>query len=143
MRASLGVRTSNGTSGQAALEIITSSNRGFILRQMDIALAAATASTFGLGRPAVTGITPTTPVSMLVDSGGDANEADTTVALAWGTSPTVPAKFYRRTSFPATIGSVISWVFNGGLYIPAGTTLVLWNLATNGVVDISITGDKQ
>src|SRR3954468_188173 len=101
---SLANRTSNVTSANACLEIRTAaSDRAYIV-EIGIFMAAATASTFGLGRPAAIGVTPTTPVTVLAeDSGSPAGSVQT--ALAWGTGPTVPANFFRRVSLPATIGT--------------------------------------
>lgn len=139
LRGSIARRTSDGSTGTAAFELIAGS-RGTTLREMLVILAAATASTYGLGRPAAKGITPTAPVTVLSNSGHDVIGAST--ALAWGTGPTIPAQFFRRVSFPTTISSSILWTFSGGLFIPIGGTLVLWNLAANGVVDVSIEVDE-
>jgi len=142
VRASIGRRTSDGTSGAAAYELIAPSDKTALLRELTVSLAAATASTYGLGRPAAKGITPTSPVALLLESGSDKPPA-TTTAVAWGTGPTVPAQFFRRVSFPAVIGSTIVWTFAGGIPVPPGTTLVLWNLAANGVVDVSAVVDEN
>jgi hypothetical protein len=139
---SLARRTSNAVDASAAFELIAGA-KAFFLKQMQVTLAAATASTYGLGRPAAIGVTPTTPVSVL--NNFDLNTILTAAtALAWATPPTIPAQFFRRVSFPATVASSIIWTFvGGGLLVPAGTSLVLWNLATNGVVDISVEIDEQ
>lgn len=131
---SLGVRTSSGTTGAAAWEIRSASTDRLRIMEIGIFLAAATASTYGLGRPAAIGITPTSPVTLLAEDFADP-PATGTSALAWGTGPTVPAAFLRRVSLPATVGSGIIWTFPKGLVIPVSSSLVLWNLATNGVVD--------
>lgn len=135
----LGVRTSGVSSGSAGFEIIAPPVGGCFLLSMRISLAAATASTFGLGRPAAKGVTPTTPAKVLNPGGSDANVLDTLTALAWGTPPTTPGAFYRRVTMPAVIGSDVVWTFSAaGIYIPPGETLVVWNLAANGVSDIEI-----
>jgi len=108
--------------------------------EMQVSLAAATASTYGLGRPAAIGVGPTSPVTLLsMYTTGDASgEIQSKTAIAWTTTaPTIPAQFFKRIGFPATIGASILWTFDEGLYIPAAGTIVLWNLATNGVVDVS------
>lgn len=143
-RGSISRRTTDGTSGAAALELIAhSAGNGINVREFSVYLAAATASTYGLGRPAAKGITPTTPVQLLADDSisTSANMA-TTTAVAWGTGPTAPTQFYRRISFPNVIGSYVTWTFQNGLFVPAGGSLVLWNLALNGVVDVNITVDE-
>lgn len=142
-------RTSDGSNAAAAMEIIAPVTTGVWLREMSIYLAAATASLYKIGRPAVKGITPTTPVTVLPDS-GTAGDVHTTTALAWGTGPTVPAQFFRAVAFPATISSSVVWLFSSivegrtvnGLWIPAGASLVLWNSAANGVVDVNIVVDE-
>lgn len=133
---SLGVRTSGVTSGAAAWEIRTSANVRARLMELGVFLAAATASTYGLGRPAAIGVTPTTPVDFQPEDSADPTVAgQLQSALAWGTGPTAPANFFRRVSLPATIGTGIIWTWPKGLVIPVSSSLVLWNLATNGVVD--------
>ena len=96
-RYSLGVRTSGVTSATAAWEIRTSANVRARVLEIGIFLGAATASTYGLGRPQAIGQTPTTPVDFQPE-----DFADPTVvgqvqsALAWTTGPTVPTNFLRR-----------------------------------------------
>lgn len=141
IRASIGRRTSDGTTATAAFELIAPSDKTVILREMTVSLAAATASIYALGRPAAKGITPTTPVALLFESGSFKPPA-TTTALAWGTGPTVPAQFYRRIGFPAVIGSFITWTFSGGLALGPGETLVLWNGAANGLADVTVVCDE-
>jgi hypothetical protein len=138
---SLANRTSNVTSGAAALELRTAATDQAVVLEIGIFLAAATASTYGIGRPAAIGVTPTTPITVLAeDSGSPAGTAQT--ALAWATPPTVPANFFRRVAFPATIGSGVIWTFPRGLTIPVSSSLVIWNLATNGVIDAYVVIDE-
>lgn len=132
-------RTTGATNNTPAFEIIAGGSRGFKLLEMEIILAAATASTYSLGRPAAKGVNPTTPLALLSDDNADAAEGQTRIAGAWGTPPTIPARFYRQVSFPATISSSKLWSFTNGLWVPPGATLVLWNSAANGVIDVSIT----
>jgi hypothetical protein len=141
IRSSIGRRTSDGTAAAAALEIIAGS-RGAIVRDITVSLAAATASIYGLGRPAAKGQTPTSPVTSLVEGSIDPSNVALQTAIAWAVGPTVPANFFRRIGFPATIGSTIVWTFGQGLFIPSGTTVVLWNIGTNGVADVTITADE-
>lgn len=137
MRLSIGVRTSSGTDASAAWEIRTGATPGrFKLIELGIFLAAATASTYGLGRPQAIGDTPTSPVDFLPEDPNDviANGVVQS-ALAWSTGPSVPSNFLRRISLPATIGTGVIWTFPEGIVIPVSSSLVLWNLASNGVVD--------
>jgi hypothetical protein len=143
VRGLLGVRTITTSNGSTAYELIApTAGIGVTLRKMTISLAAATASTLGLGRPAAIGVTPTSPVRLLPDRAGDPFEVDTKTAVAWGTPPTQPAAFMARISFPAVIGSTIVWEFNNGILIPAGGSLTLWNLAVNGVLDVTVEVDE-
>jgi hypothetical protein len=134
-RGSVAIRTSDGTAGAAAWELIAPATRSISVQEVLVVLAAATASTFGLGRPAAKGVTPTTPVVLLDERGSDGPLA-TRVAVAWATGPTVPTQFYRRTSLPGTISAFQLWTFPNGLIVPAGLSLVVWNIGTNGVADV-------
>ena len=131
---SVAVRTTGVTNATAAWEIRTAAtDRGYVM-EIGVFMAAATASTYGIGRPAAIGVTPTSPVTVIAEDPG--NPAGTvTSALAWGTGPTAPATFFRRISLPATIGTGVIWTFPRGLVIGVSNSIVLWNLATNGVVD--------
>lgn len=141
-RYSLASRTSNVTTGNACWELRSTATDRLFVREIGITLAAATASTFGLGRPAAIGITPTSPVT--VQAMDPANPAGTgTVALAWATGPTIPAAFLRRIGLPATIGAGIVWVFGDqGLVIPVSSSLILWNLSATGVSDVYVDLDE-
>lgn len=137
MLVSLAVRTTNVTSGAAAWEIRTGATPGRArLMELGLFLAAATASQYGLGIPAAIGATPTSPVDFEVEDPADVLASGVVQsALAWGTAPTLPAKFKRRISLPATIGSGIIWTFPKGIPIAVSGSLVLWNLAANAAVD--------
>jgi hypothetical protein len=133
----LAVRTTDGTTGTAGWEIRTGSTPGRArLFEIGFTIVAATASVVGLGRPAAIGVTPTSPVDFDPEDPNDVLATGVVQsALAWGTGPTIPAKFIRRISFPATIGSGVIWTFPKGLVIPVSSGLVLWNLAGNSVLD--------
>ena len=136
-RYSIARRTTNVTIANACLEIIAGAKRVKVV-SVEVMLAAATASVFGLGRPAAKGITPTTPISMLPDAAGDAGESTVTTAIAWGTGPTVPAQFIRRCSFLTAIGAIAYWEFVKGLWIPANGSIVLWNISATSAVDVNV-----
>jgi hypothetical protein len=108
-------------------EIIAGSNLGYRMLEFGLSIVAATASTFALGRPAATGVTPTSPVTVLAEDGGNTAAGNTTTALAWGTAPTVPSAFFRRVTFPATVGAGIIWTFPRGLIVLKTLSTVLWN----------------
>ena len=131
---SIARRTTNTTSNNAAHTLITTSTDRAALLEKGVFMAAATASTYSVGRPAANGVTPTSPAALqAVDPASPA--ATVTSALAWGTSPTNPTADLRRWASPATIGAGVIWTFPRGLLIPVSANLVLQNLATNGAVD--------
>ena len=137
MKVTLSIRTLSGVTAEPSWEIRTGATPGRArLLEIGITLAAATASTIALGRPAAIGITPTTPVDFLSEDPNDVIATGVVQsALAWATKPTIPTAFIRRISLPATSGTGVLWIFPTGLVIPINSSLVLWNLGTNAVVD--------
>lgn len=137
MKVSLGVRTVSGTNATAGWEIRAGSTPGRVrLIELGFFLAEATASTIGLGRPQAIGITPTSPVDFLPEDTEDVIASGVVQsAVAWGTGPTEPANFLRRITLPATIGTGVIFTWPTGLVIPVNSSLVLWNLGTNAVLD--------
>lgn len=138
---SLANLTTNTTIANATLEVrTTATDRGKVM-ELAATLNAATASTFGVGRPAAIGVTPTSPITVLAeDSGSPAGTV--TTALAWGTGPTVPVNFFRRWNLPATIGAGFSFVFPFGLIIAVSNSIVLWNISTTGAVNAHVVVDE-
>lgn len=134
---SLGVRTVDGTAAKAAWEILTGATPGRVkVLEIGFFLVAATASQIGLGRPAAIGVTPTAPVDFLVEDPSDVLASGVVQsAVAWGTGPTVPTAFFRRISLPATIGTGVIWTFPKGITIPVSSSLILWNIGTNSLLD--------
>lgn len=127
----LGVLTTGTASASPAWEIRTASTDRAQVREIGVFLNAATASLFGLGRPAAIGVTPTSPVTFLAMDTGDP-VATVTSALAWGTAPTAPTNFLRRAGLAAAVGNGIIWTFGPReLVIPVSSSLVLWNLQLN------------
>jgi hypothetical protein len=137
---SLANLTTNVTSANAGLELRTASTDRVRLEEMFLTLNAATASIYGFGRPAAIGVTPTSPITWLAQD--PANPAGTgQTALAWGTGPTVPANFFRRWNLPAQIGAGVMLFFDN-FWIAISSSIVLWNLATNGAVNVAVKGDE-
>jgi hypothetical protein len=132
---SIARRTSSGTTAAPALGLRTTSTKPAKVMVAELFLAAATASTYGIGHAAAIGVTPTSPVTLLSN---DQGTATTVTALAWATPPTVPANFFKRISLPATIGSGVIWTFPRGITVGVSGEFVYWNLATNGVIDANI-----
>ena len=135
----LGIRTSSGVAAEPSWEIMVAATPGeAIIREITITLAAATASTIGLGFPQAIGVTPASAVDFVpVNQGVTMPTNAVTSALAWGTKPTIPTAFLKRVAFPGTIGTGIVWEFAGdeGIVITPAKTVILWNLATNAVID--------
>ena len=131
-------RTTATATGTAALELIAGSNLGYRMLECGITINAATASVFGLGRPAATGITPTSPVTVVAEDGGNTATGNSTTALAWGTGPTAPTTYMRRVSLPATIGAGIIWTFPRGVIVLKTLSTVLFNpsAGSNSVADV-------
>jgi hypothetical protein len=131
MKVSLGINTTVATTGAACVEIRTDANTRFRIREIGLSIGIATASVYGVGRPAARGITPTTPIDFLPYDVADAPVSGfLTSSVAWGTGPTAPAAFFRRFNFPAAIGGGIVFTFDD-LIIPVSGSLVIWNLGTN------------
>lgn len=131
---SLALRTTNFTSGQACWELRTTSTDRVVVLEIGFNTNTATAQTIGLGRPAAQGVTP---VNVIFQAEDPASPASTTNAsLSWGTSPTVPAQFFRRVSLPATAGAGIIWTFPRGLIVGVSASLVLWNITTSVAADV-------
>jgi len=138
---SLANLTTATASGAAALELRTAATDRAALLELGVFLNAATASIFGVGRPAAIGMTPTSPITWLAED--PANPAGTAqTALAWGTGPTVPANFFRRVNLPATIGAGVILSFPRGLVIAISSSLVLWNLSIVSAVNCHVMGDE-
>lgn len=131
----LGLRTSGVAITTPGWEL-RSVTRRLRLCEFGITLQAATASTFGLGRPANTGsVAGGTNNAPELGDPADAAALMQQVLAGWTTAPTAPTKFIRRWGFPATIGSGLIFTFPR-LIIPVGGSIVLWNITANGVADI-------
>lgn len=136
-RYELGINTTVATTAAAAAELRAASGNPVKVAEIGITLAAATASTYGVGRPAAVGVTPTSPITVLPTNPSESTGTATT-AVAWGTGPTVPTQFLRRITLPATIGAGIIWTWPPARFLigpgnaaAAVASIVIWNLATN------------
>lgn len=133
---SLALRTSNVTIAQSAMSIISAAANKPKIMEVGLSQNTGTACTWGLGRPAAAGVTPTTPVTFLDEQDGGGPVALTTACLAWTTQPTVPTQFLRRVSTPATIGAGIIWTFPRGLTMPISQNIVIWNITASVAADV-------
>lgn len=134
-------RTTNTTSGNAAMDVAISTGQRLAIREWLITLAAATASTYGLNRASALG-TRTTPTALLQDDAADPAPTGIMLvdsALAHSVQPTLASEYHERVSLPATIGTGILWTFPIPLKIAVSLSLVLQNLAANGVLDSRVT----
>lgn len=138
----VGLRTTGVGTGAAGFELRAVTRRLKLL-ELGLTLQAATASTFGLGRPANTGSVAggTNNVPPPADA-ADAAALFQAVLAGWTTAPTAPTSFFRRIGFPATIGAGVVWSFRG-IYVAPTHSLVLWNLAANGVSDVYAVVEEQ
>lgn len=147
---SLGIRTTVTTIAAACAEFRVPSGNRVAVREITITLAAATASVYGLGRPAAVGVTPTSPISILpLDPQELPSPGVTQSAVAWGTAPTVPAQFLRRMALAAAIGNGDRWLwgpnefFIGPVGAAAIASIVIWNVTANSAAtDITIMTDE-
>ena len=128
------IRTTVTSNGAAVVELIAGAVPIHVM-EIGIALVNATASVLALGRPAAAGITPTTPVGLLLNESA-VGTSRATLAAAWGTGPTIPAAYYRQTALPATAGAERIWSFEDGVFVPASGRLILWTLSVVSLADV-------
>lgn len=137
-------RTTNTTSGQAAMDIATSTGLRPRVTEWSITLAAATASTYGINRSTAIG-TRTTPTAILAREPDDPALTGITLvdtALAHSVQPTLSSEYLDRVALPATIGTGYIWLMEDDpLIIDVSLSFVLQNLATNGVLDSKVVAD--
>lgn len=128
------------TADAAAWELIAPSDQKIKLLELSVKQVTAVAGIYGIGKPQAKGVTPTSPVVFVADR-QNSDAAVTAGAVAWGTPPTVPAKFLYRSACPNTIGAGFDLNFDDdneeGIDILAGESLVVWILATAPVLDIT------
>ena len=130
---SISQRTTGTTSGDAAHDVRTTSTDRAAILEAGVFMAAATASTYGVGRAGSAG---TASTSNTVQAEDPASPTGTVVcATAWSAQPGDPSLYFRRWAGPATIGTGVIWTFPRGLLVAVSAVMVLQNLASNGVVD--------
>lgn len=139
--ASIALRTSNTTISNANVELRTTA--GVVARVLEFSLiqVTGTASSYGFGRPAAQGVTPGTTSTFQRDNPGDP-ACVTTASLTWGTSPTAPSNYHRRTNTAATIGVGIVWSFPAGLVVPVSASLVCFNVTATVALDVNFVIDE-
>lgn len=128
---SQGRPTTVGTVTAPSYDIKASATNSPKLMEFGVNLGAATASTYGLGRPANDGsVAQTSGLAVLPENPADP-AGQTTTAVAWTVAPTVPTTYLRQCYLPATIGAGIIWTFPRGITMAVNKGLVLWNIAAS------------
>lgn len=127
---SLGLNTTITTIAAPAMDFKAAGTNSPKILELGIIIAAATASTYGIGRSANT---PTQTGTVLVQAENPGDPAGlTTGAVTWSAAPTVPAQFFRRIGISATVGAGVIWTFPRGISLAAaGPSLVVWNITAN------------
>jgi hypothetical protein len=138
-RYDLGFRTLDGTVAFPAAEIrSTSSDKPRVLEIVMLqTAAAASALNIGIGVPTALGVGPIAPVKLLPEEVTD-TACPVTIATQWGTKPTVPTNFYRRVGAVTGVGNGLIVAFPRGLSIAVSSSLVLWNILANSLMDVSV-----
>jgi hypothetical protein len=132
--------TTGTTAATAAYELRTASTDRGKVERIGIVLRAATASRYGIGRPAAIGVTPTSPATWLaLDPADPAGTVQT--ALAWGTGPTVPANFFKRILLAVNSEGIIL-TFPDLLAIAVSSSIVLWNITATAVCHVNVMGEE-
>lgn len=138
----LAQRTTGTTAASPAWEVRSTAGNKPKLMELGFSQVTAVAGSYGLGRPAAIGVTPTSPQTFVDEGDGNAPAALTVAAVAWGTAPTVPANFNRRITCAASIGVGVIWTFPRGLALPISGSIVLWIVATAPVLDVYAVADE-
>lgn len=144
--ASLALRTSNVTSANANVELQPQSVAVRVL-EIGIFQAAATASSYGIGRPAAIGVTPGTQSTFRRD---DPNLAAPTckAGLTWGTSPTAPSPYHRLWNSAAAVSGIVftfprvNFHDFGAIVVAPGGNLVIFNITASVVCDVHFAIDE-
>jgi len=121
----------NNAATTPAWEIKTNSTTRCSILEIGLTAITAASISLGLGRPQVVGtVLPGYPFQLVPEERTDgASPSQTTIAVAWQITPTVPLNFFRRIFNNAGIGNGVIWTFTKGLIIPVSGSLVLWNIA--------------
>ncbi len=139
--ASLALRTTNVTIANASVELRTTAAVICTILEIGVFQGAATASSYGFGRPAAQGVTPGTQSLFQRDTSG--LPACVTVAgLTWGTSPTAPTIYHRRWNSAATIGVGVIFTAPRGFTVPVSASWVVFNITASSVLDFNMSIDE-
>ena len=127
------VLTSGPIAAGAVCEFLLSGTHPVQLLEIGVSTTAAQACTIGIGRPAAAGITPGGIVNLQHPAAGVAGSS--ALATSWGTAPTSPTTFWRRYSFPASVGASVVWTFPAGQMPLVNANMVLYLIVAPGVTN--------
>lgn len=133
--------TSSSTNNGAAWSLLAAATNTPRILSIKLNLVSATASSFAL---AVAG-TPGTQSSALAPISFQSSAAAVSrITVAWSAAPSaVPTSVLDIISFPATVGATHFIDFpQGGFALAANQELVLYNLATNSTVNVTVEVDE-
>src|SRR5436190_907338 len=119
---SLSLNSTVTTTTAAAWDIKSASTNAPRIMELGVNMAAATASTYGIGRSGNTP-TQTSPVLLQAENPGDPAMVSG-CAVAWSVAPTVPTQHFRRFAMPGTIGAGIIFTFPRGLALAVSASLL-------------------
>ena len=139
--ASIALRTSNVTINNANVELRTTAGVKCRVLEFSLIQLTGTASSYGFGRPNAVGVTPGTTSTFQRDDPADP-ACVTAASLTWGTSPTAPTNYHRRTNTAATVGVGIIWTFPRGLIVPVSSSLVCFNITATVALDVNFAIDE-
>ncbi len=127
----VGVRGIAAATGAAYATLHTGAGQRAKIREIGIALSAATLSSIGLGRPANTPVATTSALGQALDPNDVA--ATVNADTVWSTAPTAPSVFVRRFVLPAVAGAGLIWTFpaDAPLVLNVSSWLVLWNFGAS------------
>lgn len=139
--ASIAVRTSNVTINNASAQFRAAAGTKFRVLELSLIQLTATASSHGFGRPAAIAVTPGTSALFQRDDSADP-ACVTNADLTWGTSPTAPTVYLRRTNTAATVGVGIVWTFPRGITVPVAGAVVTFNVTASVALDVNVAIDE-
>jgi hypothetical protein len=122
--------------GSPIAEIVAAATHAPKLMELSFTWFVGSTTQLGLGRPQAKGVAnPSTPGIPFVSHESPGNTSLSVMLTRWGTVPTVPLNFFRRATLNSATGAGVIWVFPRGVGIPAGGSLVLWNVSNNNTVE--------
>lgn len=136
-RYELGLRTTTVGLNTAGLEIRAAAKR-VLVHRIELIMAAAAASVFGLGVPANVPAGGANNLPLAVYPEDTAPFSGLLILAGWTTAPTIPETFVRRVPFPATLAARYEWEPRRPAVIQPAGSLVLWNVTANGAADLNL-----